>query len=366
MWAGAGVDRIQGGFAEKLDRQGRAVEEPRRTRVVARQIYVFATASRRGWMALDEGETLVEHGLRCLLGPMRRDDGLFASAVHPDGTLVQPNVDLYEQAFALFALAEAARERPGRLALMEAVALQTLNELRERYRHPVIGFEESQPPSVPLKANPHMHLLEAALVWLQVGDMASVWAELVDELTELALSRLIDPVSGALSEYFDAQWQPESDAARRVIEPGHQFEWSWLLHRVAIERGIEAAAEAARRLDRVGESKGVDVSRNIAIDGLDGHLLAVDRSGRLWPQTERLKSACAAYTDATDAAGADRVVRCMEGLMQYVLDVPAGLWNERMREDGRFENSHCRASSLYHIVCAIDTLPGARLVSSGL
>ena len=48
----------------------------------------------------------------------------------------------------------------------------------------------------------------------------------------------------------------------------------------------------------------------------------------------------------------------MSGLSRYLLGVPAGLWHEQMGAHGGFAAQDVRASSLYHIVCAIDTISG--------
>ena len=205
-----------------------------------------------------------------------------------------------------------------------------------------------------------MHLFEAALAWEQVAEVATddrraPWRALADEIAELALARFIDPANGALSEYFDLDWQPPEVTARRV-EPGHQFEWSWLLHRWARVRQRPDVLQAARRLGAIGEAHGVDRRRQVAIDELDGTLCPTDPNARLWPQTERLKAACAAWQDRPEDQAQRGITDAARGLMQYFLAAPVGLWNERQRADGRFEADDVRASSLYHIVCAIDTL----------
>ena len=360
-WAGTGVDHRAGGFFEAIDLQGRAVEAPRRTRVVARQVYVFATAARHGWLA--GADALVDHGLAFLFDKLRRTDGSFASSVRPDGTLVDARFDLYEQAFALFALAAARRDRPDRAALHdEAIAL--LQVLRRRWRHPVAGFEEAAPRTLPLRSNPHMHLLEAALEWAEVAaprDRA-VWNDLADELAQLGLARFIDVDSGALREHFDGDWRPMPGAPGRVVEPGHQFEWGWLLTRWATRSADAAAAAVARRLIEIGEVQGVDRGRGVAVNTLDDRLRVTDANAKLWPQTERIKAWQARLSAAADApAQAEAQARLRDaiaGLGRYLLPAPAGLWHEVMDAHGGFMPQHCRASSLYHIVCAIDTLQG--------
>ncbi len=365
MWAGTGVDRDAGGFFEQIDRHGRAVEAPRRTRVVARQVYVFATAARRGWMTGADG--LVEHGLRFLRGRSRQSDGTFASSVRPDGVVVDASFDLYEHAFALFALAAACRDRPDRAALRgEAEAL--LATLRERWAHPLGGFEEAAPRALPLRSNPHMHLLEAALEWVDIseGDAKQPWRELADELASLCLARFIDADTGALLENFDGDWRPMPGAAGRLVEPGHQFEWAWLLTRWA-QAGERAdagqrALGAARRLLEIGESHGVDRARGVAVDALDTRWSVTEAAAKLWPQTERIKAWHQAFVGAADAHAAalaqSQLVDAVNGLARYLLDRPAGLWHERMNAQGGFDLQACRASSLYHIVCAIDALQG--------
>jgi mannose/cellobiose epimerase-like protein (N-acyl-D-glucosamine 2-epimerase family) len=359
MWSRAGIDRQRGGYFEKIDLQGRPVEAPRRTRVVARQVYVFATAVRRGWA--QGADEWVDHGLNFLLHKLRLSDGTFASSVQASGAVVDATFDLYEHAFVLFALASACRDRPDRAALRgEAEGLLRL--LRSRWAHPAIGFEEAAPRSLPLRANPHMHLLEAALAWVDIsrGDERIIWAELADELANLCLARLIDRDSGALRENFDGDWRPMPGPQGRLVEPGHQFEWGWLLLRWAGQGGSRRARVAAMRLLEIGEAHGVDPERGVAVNALDDGLRITDAAAKLWPQTERVKAWHQALAEAHDPARAavarQRLSASVAGLTRYLLPSPPGLWQEQMRGDGGFDAQDCRASSLYHIVCAIDTL----------
>lgn len=73
------------------------------------------------------------------------------------------------------------------------------------------------------------------------------------------------------------------------IEPGHQFEWAWLLTRWGKMAGRKDALIASRKLVEIGE-KGVDETRGLAHNGLNFDLTLNDRAFRLWPQTERIKA----------------------------------------------------------------------------
>ena len=73
LWADAGID-AEGRFFEKLDFDGRPVTGvPRRTRVQARQTYVFIQAAALGWT---DGAPVARAALDALIRRNRRDDGL--------------------------------------------------------------------------------------------------------------------------------------------------------------------------------------------------------------------------------------------------------------------------------------------------
>ena len=90
-----------------------------------------------------------------------------------------------------------------------------------------------------------MHLFEAALAWTAVDDAAE-WRAMADRLAALCQQRLIDPATGALREFFGAGWSPADGVAGRIAEPGHQYEWAFLLHRWAALTGREAPAAVTR------------------------------------------------------------------------------------------------------------------------
>ncbi len=358
LWWTVGTDHTGGGFFEKIDRTGRPVEEPRRTRVVGRQIYVFATAQAMGWAG--PADQAMAHGIRffgrCCLAP----DGTVVSTSRTDGTTLNARFDLYDHAFALFGL--AAAHGVMRDAELEAMAIRMLARLREGWRHPEAGFEESVPRSLPLKANPHMHIFEASLAWLDAKPVASaaMWGQLADEIGELCLRRFIDPASGALRELYDGNWQPMPGELGRIVEPGHLFEWAWLLLRWGRLRDNEAALVTGRRLVEIGESHGVDPCRGVAFNELWDDLTPKDHGARLWPQTERIKAWLAMARNAKDPEqvthALNKVTLAAQGFAPYLAkDVP-GTWHERMREDGSFLDEPSPASSLYHITCAIAEL----------
>jgi len=340
LWWRRGADHVVGGFHEALDDTAAAPPVPRRARVIARQIWVYASA----WQAGLAGpwREAAEHGLDFMISRHLRADGLVRSMVGPDGAPLGDEVKLYDQAFALLALAAAAGaalDPDAQVARAETL----LGVLESNWRSPAGGFVEHEDQIY--QSNPHMHLFEAALAWEAVGGGAR-WAALADEIGALALASFIDPGRGVLREFFDADWLPAPGEAGRRVEPGHQFEWAWLLTRWARLRGREEATLAARRLYVIGRDHGVDSRRGVAIDALDDDLRVIGGRARLWPQTERIKAAAI-------LGEAEEVRVAAKGLSLYFQTPIAGLWRDKMLESGEFVDEPAPASSLYHIACAI-------------
>lgn len=347
LWATQGYDRIRGGFQEALTNTGPNAEQPRRARVQARQIYCFARAASLGWSPA-QAARLVSDGLQHFLARYRRPDGLFRALVAADGSTLDDRAVLYDQAFALLALAESQSVLGPQPELLQAA--QVLRAaLYQQLKRPGPGFSSAVTEPLPLLANPHMHLLESALSWIRIGN-DTAWSTLAAEIVALALSRFIDPASGAVREYFDADWAPLAGMAGRIIEPGHQFEWAWLLlHWDEAEGGT--AHRAAVRLVQLGEAHGIrdGVAINELLDDFSVH----DGEARLWPQTERLKAAARMAAMTGDARYWSMAVQAARGLRRYFNTALRGLWYDRLTVEGQFVQQAAPASSFYHIVCAI-------------
>jgi len=349
LWWEVGADKVNGGFFEKIALDGTPVEAPRRARVQPRQIYSYAVAGLLGWQG--PWKQALEHGLDFYLGKYPRPDGFMRTLVASDGSPLDDKVDLYDQAFGLFGLAIASSVLPERDDLPTQAA--TLRDaLYAKLKHPVAGFEESLPRALPLLSNPHMHLFEASLAWVEVGGDPA-WRALADEIAHLALTKFIDPVSGGLREYYDGDWNPMPGVDGRIVEPGHQFEWAWLLLRWGALAGRDDATNAALRLIEIGDGPGVDLARGVAIFALLDDMSVHDDVARLWAQTERIKAGVLAAQLTGDSRWWTTAAEGAEGLIKY-FDVPVtGLWRDKLQADGTFIDEAAPASSFYHIVCAI-------------
>jgi mannose-6-phosphate isomerase len=356
LWWRIDADHKAGGFFEQIGQDGRAIDSVRRVRVPPRQVYSFATGRDLGWNGPFEA---VEHGLNFLVTKCYGPKGFFWSNVTPDGTPVGREFDLYDNAFGLFGLAVAFAADTDRV-LLAALADTVRDNLIENWAHPLGGFEEAVPRMLPLRANPHMHMLEAALAWIGIDPKNEGWNALADELAELCLAKFLHPANGCVREFFDGDWNPMPGDTGRIAEPGHQFEWGWLLARWGLLRRRADALAAAKKLVRLGERYGVDPARGVAFNEIWDDLSPRDRNARLWPQTERIKGwltmASLGETEGEIDDAFAKVAVAAAGLRRYLETPIRGLWRDKMDEAGRFVEEAAPASSLYHIVCAISEM----------
>ena len=347
FWADHGQQK-NGLFYEQVGYDG--APDPggfRRMRVQARQVWCMAHARRMGWHPAPG----LERGLDAMIATCWSPDGRpgWVHRLNPDGSVLDGQRDAYDHAFALFALAEC------HLVLGDPRARQiadaTLAFMDAEMAHPLGGYQESLPPALPRRANPHMHLLEANLAWRAASGDDGFRAR-ADTLIGLFADHFYDAETGTIGEYFDEALSPMPGPPGDSREPGHHFEWAWLLHQSAEAGGRDEMAKGAR-LYAWGLEHGLDADR-LAVDECDRSGAQVRASRRSWPQTELLKSQLVMSDGAAAEATAARI------LDQYLAtDVP-GLWIDQFDAQGRPCAPVVPASTLYHVLLSFDRLLAAR------
>jgi mannose/cellobiose epimerase-like protein (N-acyl-D-glucosamine 2-epimerase family) len=349
FWADAGRDGRELGFVERLDRSGRPDGvDFKRIRVQARQIYVFSHAHLLGWRG---GLAAAEAGYQFLRAHGRLDGGGWAKVLSRNGAVVDPTFDLYDQAFILFALAWYHRTTGDAESLV--LAADTIAAIDGRLaRADRRGLRSADPDTNPGGLqNPHMHLLEAMLaLYDATGDES--WRHRASKLGDLFTATLFDPQSGTLAEAFDADWRRVDPV---VIEPGHHFEWTWLLHRLGEATGRDFSRQS-EALFAFADRFGVDPEMGLVCDALSDRGVVTAGARRLWPQTERLKALLA----RGEASGAfdDAALRTTLAniLHRYLAPAPQGCWRDRLDESGRVIDEPIPASTLYHLFLAFSEL----------
>ncbi|MEL6750765.1 MAG: AGE family epimerase/isomerase [Pseudomonadota bacterium] len=356
LWWSNGYDRENGLWREHLDPDtGAPTQDDIRARVQGRQAFVYAHAGNSGWAG--PWHEALAAGLSATQGHHAGDDGLLRTRTSHQGQIVNDAVLLYDQTFTLLALAEASNIVPE----AEQRALKLLDAIETRFGRKDGGEGFQEAGERPFQANPQMHLFEAAQHWVSRGK-SERWHGLADKLAGLAVDHLIDVERGFIYEYFEADWTPSDCPAGNAVEPGHQFEWAWLMHNWSITAQRPELRHVAERLFACGAA-GVDPVRKIALDTLSTTLKPTSQRGRLWPQTEWLKAACALQRTASLEEGNTQTVfytaqvEMAARAVDSFLDTPAyGLWRDKQMTDGTFVQEMAPASSLYHIVGAISAL----------
>lgn len=342
LWCAEG-QAANGAFYEALDWSLRPIPQNWvRLRVQARQIHVCARAAKTG--RYPQAAAHAERGFALLL--RARTQELHGARLPLDGGAAYGAPQLYDQAFVLLACASmmalgADEARAEALRLIQALE----NTLRAEH-----GFRDA-PDARLYRQNPHMHLLEAFLALWQASGEEQFLAR-ADEMVSLFRRKFYTPAPPRLREYFDADWQPQT---LYPLEPGHYFEWVWLLQTWARAKGIAVPPEAQDLFDWAwahGRGEKGFARHGVAEEDKAELPPHPPPYARLWQQTEMLRACLIAAPARLDSVAAM--------LWRDWLDTePLGLWHDAWasaRRRGR--NALVPASTLYHLWAALAALSG--------
>ena len=346
FWSGEG-QYANGCFVEQLDLTG-TPDDPgfTRVRVQARQLYVFSHAHySRLANAAETCRKSAEFLIRSAwLGP---EQG-WARRIDRDGNMLDDRFDFYDVSFALFSLGWYYRISGDSTCV--SLAHSTLDFLERRAAHPAGGFYHDWTGQPPRQQNPHMHFVEALNVWFEVtGDERfNAHAERILALFE---TRFTDR-NGALFEFFGDHWQRLSGKEGEIVEPGHQFEWAWIIAHNSRLSG-HSRSELIGRLLNFALRAGYDPKSGTTVDQVDGLGRIVRASRRLWPQTEAIKGSLA----EAEFLGVDtwtRVSAILSALFSRFLDPgpKPGTWIDHYDAQWNPIVDKVPASSLYHVTLA--------------
>ena len=351
-WIDRGLDRESGGFHEKFDLDQKPVTAGgKRLFVQARQIFVFCRMADRG--GLTGAMQAADHGFAFIDRHYRRPDGGWRRLVDRDGASLDDSLQLYDHAFVLFAMAWRYRVEGDPAAI--AIADQTMAFLDERMAAPGGGYLEGLDSSGaavagPRRQNPHMHLLEALLALYETTHREK-WLLRACDILSLLRDRFV--VNGTLREYFDDDLRPAAGDEGRLVEPGHHFEWVWLLHSYMRATKDTSFANLADTLYGFAVANGADPASGGIVDAVDCDGGQVNRSRRLWPQCEALKAHAVRLRDLGDRNAERRLDDTLAVMFRDHLTGPDGFWRDLLDRNGDPVSENVPASSLYHIVFAL-------------
>jgi mannose-6-phosphate isomerase len=298
----------------------------------ARQLYVFSSLIGQVPAAQERAAALfrslqqhfhdAEHG------------GWFYS-IDPHGAPLDQRKDLYTHAFILFACAhywDKVRE-----PLVESVLNAALEVIAQRFAtgdglyEASLDRDWSTLDSGPLQ-NPLMHLAEAFLATLSVREDIPVQRALIELCTGMQ-KRFIDPQQSVLME-------KPLGAVDNWFEPGHQFEWYFLLESSPLLRDSILHASLSRAFTRT-EQLGVDSYTGAVVAMLDLEGSAMDATQRIWAQAEYLRALTLRPNNEAS------VLRQLRALQQRFLH--AGGWYECRDEKGEVSRKDMPSTTPYHL-----------------
>jgi mannose/cellobiose epimerase-like protein (N-acyl-D-glucosamine 2-epimerase family) len=347
FWAEHGQDTVHGGTLEELALDYGASDPGfKRVRVPCRQIYVWSHASLLGWA---QGIALAKSHYEVLVASAwQGSDNGWARLLSSDNSIKDGNPDLYDTAFCLFALGWYYRASGEQSAL--DLALETLTFVEDRMAHPKGGFHHALPSIGPRLQNPHMHLLEASLACFEASGHPRFEA-MARKIVALFLDRFYQPATQTLCEYFEDDWTPLTGEKGRIVEPGHQLEWAWILAQAHRLFGLDVTAQA-RGLIASAEQYGVDRSSFATYNSVDVKGALRDAGSRTWPNTERVKAAVA----GKEILGLETDMMLAESLTllldRYLAVTPYGGWLDAFDQSGHAIAKTIPVSTFYHVFLA--------------
>ncbi|HEY5337723.1 MAG TPA: AGE family epimerase/isomerase [Rhizomicrobium sp.] len=339
LWCAQGIT-AHGLAVEELDFSGQPKDVGyHRTMVQFRQIHCLAMASLAG-----HADPRLAHNLfdRVTQSAWHRGGG-WVHRLDCGGKILDDTREACDQAFALLATASVFNCTDDKGVLDKAHA--TLEFLDREMSDANDGFREAIPYRLPRRQNAHMHFLEAFLALYEVTEDRR-FLERAEDMIALLTERFVDG-RGFLHECFDANWARN---AAEEIEPGHHFEWVWLLSEYA----------------RLSDAPVPGLARNLFLSatryGIDGNGLAVakinsrgeicDDTKMLWAQTEMLKAHIARAEHAKEDHDV-AIARIVGQLFaHFLLAAPAGIWHEKLDTQGAPIDTRMPASTFYHLTGA--------------
>jgi mannose-6-phosphate isomerase len=353
-WERYGLDRERGGYWNRLGPGMRPEpDEAKRFLVHTRQLYAFSRGSELG--AGDWARRAALHGLDFMqrrFWDARHGGWFFTTDLA--GQPLDRRKDLYVHAFAIFALAHHYRAFGESESLR--LARETLAIVRDKLRDAKHGgfwegaSEDWQPDRQSRAQNPHMHLVEALLALHEVSPEDGALEE-AEALVALLEARWVQ-TNGALVETFASDWRRHPAGRARRVEPGHGFEWTWLLHRYVELGGRGNALQVADRLYRFARHYGVDDDQGV-FDTVDLSGRPGLTTKRLWPQTERIKALSALARHRPDPSLRTELEAALAYCGARHIDRENGGWHEQLARDGTVLSEGQNATSVYHVVFAL-------------
>lgn len=347
LWSTTAWDDERGGFVEKLDLKGAPDKEAnRRVRVHARQIFSFSKAIQIGWPEERIARNLVDAGIEYLDDKLRHPSGGWVHRVAPDGSPLDTKRDLYDHAFIILAGSTAFKATGSRRALkISDDAIDFIdNELKD---HQYGGWFEGTPATLPRRANPHMHLLEAMLAYHDATECKKALSRAA-EIVRLFETRFFNASNDIMAELFSEDWQLTTSPSETRFEPGHHYEWAALLYKYEQVTGHDTLSWRRRLILRANKT-GINPITGFPYNSLRADDQITNPNSRLWPALEKFR-ANITHPGLSPVTCTERQFRDISNA--YLNNGLSGGWFDEIDADGKPIAKAVPASMLYHVIKA--------------
>ena len=269
------------------------------------------------------------------------------SRVTVDGKPLDLTKDLYAHAFVLFGLVHYAEYIGKRDA--EPWIQKTIRVLQERFLRSDGSYKEKMNRCFLDKTvnqrsqNPHMHLLEAALALSKCYE-GNQYSSLVKSLLTLFCETFLDKKKLIIREYLNRNFNPNKEIGH-IIEPGHHYEWAWLLNWTAETLDQPELKDLGARILSQSLEFGWDTEFEGVFDQINAKDMTVLKSSkRLWPVLELIKALCV-YPSELNVI---YLRNCLETVLEHYLK-ETGTWVEHYTQNWQVLSDKMPVSSAYHL-----------------
>ncbi len=354
-WYEAFSDHDLGGFYERLGAGFKPLLIGQRRLVTqCRQLSIYSHVSLNGNKTIYKNlKAQFEFILTRYHDPQT---GLWHFALDDDGSVKDRDCDLYALAFVIFSFSHyfrASGDVRAKKAAQDVLAL-----ILTRFRAPgMAGFVEALSPDFqPLprmrRQNPHMHLLEACLFAHETWNDPAYEA-VADEMVSLFDEFFFDSENDALYEFMTNGLDPHPDK-RDHLEPGHYFEWVWLLKKHALMKSRSAMHDkTCLQLLTWANKHGWDALYGGIYDTVDGHGRLVSDTKRIWPFCEALKANALMLDAAEDRQAIKDRVAEMVRIFETKYMQERGFWTEWLNRNLTPAADYMPGTTPYHVYFGI-------------
>jgi mannose-6-phosphate isomerase len=353
-WYGAFSDP-DGGFYERLGKGFKPVLTGQRRLVTqCRQLAVYSHAA-RGMTKASYRD--LEKQFDFILGHYRDDaTRLWHFALEDNAAVADRTCDLYALSFVIFSFSHYYLATGEERAMTAARGVLTLIDTKFRYED-YAGFAEALDARGEIlpkmrRQNPHMHLLEACLFAYETWK-DEAYMTMADEIIGLFQKYFYDEKRHVVIEFFSDNLFPHFEKGH-YIEPGHAFEWVWLLKKHAGIKGDPAMHDAvALRLLENANAHGWDEKYGGIYDTLlpDGSVVADTK--RIWPFCEALKANALMLSVAPDRQAIKDRVADMVNIFEDKYMQKRGFWTEWLSRNLSPATDYMPGTTPYHVYFGI-------------